>query len=98
MHHNCHDSGFANYRSVRSLVQYSSQQPRLELLNLPAGISQAGDFQHCGTTDHHAGSLGQADKIDPLGNNILAKITGRNSKATASQLGKKLSRYEMNLS
>src|SRR6266404_4424375 len=95
--HDAHDSSLANQIAVRIPVQRCGHQVYLEIVDLDAGIAQAGDFDNgaCAKMQPRAGWQGQ--QIDAGCGDVLAKLAGLNGKAFGAQLVEQFSVNQMHL-
>lgn len=95
--HDAHDSGLAH--DVPRLVTADDlfQQPILEVVDLQAGIAEAGDFQDRGGADAQQCADRQSEQVDTARGDVLAEFAGRHLEPFFTDLGEELFMNEVDL-
>jgi hypothetical protein len=97
VHDDSHDPGLPHQVAVLVVVQYGGEKSGLDLLQLRAGITKAGDL-YDGLAAQTKPSPGrQPEKVDSRRGNVLAHLAGRDVQAGSVELRVELGVYQVNL-
>lgn len=85
--HHGHDPRLADHLATRSPIQHSGQQARLESLDLPAWIAQAGYFEFHLLADQQHSAARQGQQVYALGGDIFTEFANAYCEAFCGQFG-----------
>lgn len=92
-----HNARFADQVAPRVAVEHCRHQAGLNVIELRAGVAQAGNFDDCRVAKSQPRAGRQAEQINPLGGDILPHLPGRKRETAPAQLVVQFGMDEVNL-